>query len=53
MQNIYWEQEYRTTALYDYIDSWRVGFDLKRYSFADECFEHTTKSLDRLYQFNT
>lgn len=53
MQNIYWEQEFRETAFYDYFDAWFDGFDLKKYSFADECFIHTTKSMDRLYQFNT
>ena len=52
MQNIYWEVLYSDSAVYDYVEAYRTGFDLKVYSFADECFEHMTYSLDRLSEFN-
>lgn len=51
-QNIYWDIDYSNSAVYDYVESFKTGFDMQIYSFADECFAHTADSLDLLYNFN-
>ena len=38
--------------IYDYVTAYTQGFMIDSYSFASECFEHLTDSLDRLYEFN-
>lgn len=51
-QNIYWDVIYKETAVFDYVEAFRTGFQFDTYSFARECFEHTSLSLDRLHEFH-
>lgn len=51
-KNIYWDELYQESAVYDYIEAFRTGFNLDKYSFARECFEHSTLSANRLYEFH-
>lgn len=51
-QDIYWDIIYQESAVHDYIDAFGIGFDLVSYSFAPECLEHSTASLNRLNEFH-
>lgn len=51
-QNIYYDQYYNESAVYEYVVAFYTGYSMQDYAFADECLQYSTESLDRLYEFN-
>lgn len=52
MQNIYYDQYYNESAVYDYVVSFYSGYQMEDYAFANECLLYTTLTLNQLYEFN-
>lgn len=46
MENIYREQYYNQSALYDYVVAFYTGYQMQDYAFADECLTYSTETLD-------
>jgi len=51
-QSIYSEVEYSSSAVYDYIQAFYVGFQFDKYNKGQQCFEETTLGLDTAFGFN-
>lgn len=51
-QSIYSEVEFSSSAVYDYIQAFYVGFQFDKYNKGQQCFEETTLGLDTAFGFN-
>ena len=51
-ENIYYDQYYNQSAVFDYVSAFYTGYQMQDYAFADECLQYTTQTLDQLYEFN-
>lgn len=52
MENIYYDQYYNESAVYDYIQAFYEGYNLQDYEFAEECLDSTSGFVSVLHEFH-